>query len=184
MDVISIMDLLDNRDNFEYAFLVMNASTYRKLDSVATELGVDRKEFKRAALLGIKDENINAGFDQIFVLPDFYELMRWAKTGKVISEQTAKEMEDIAPPPDHVYPYEDQFKPEQEMEERVRIRKEYREFNNQRTADLNAIREALDEKAMFGLSVEVLYSAFESIRCNPERTIADAVADGIAEWIK
>jgi hypothetical protein len=185
MDIISVGHLMTHPNDFEYAFLVMNASTYQELVKAAAATGMDRNGFKKAALLGIKDASFLGQTGHIYVCPDFYELMRWAKTGGVIAPETAQEMEGLAPPPDHVYVYEDQIDTTcKTMAERVALRKEYRDYNNLRELDLAAIRNALDEKGMYGLNVEVLYSAFDSIRTNPKRSIADAIADGINEWIK
>jgi hypothetical protein len=53
---------------------------------------------------------------------------------------------------------------------------------DQRNQDLNAISAAIDDK--YGLSVEILWSAFEHIKCYPTCSIAEAIQYGFDEWVK
>jgi len=50
--------------------------------------------------------------------------------------------------------------------------------------DLRIINEALQEARNYGLEVEVIKSALNSMKTNPNQSTTDAMQSGLNEWIK
>lgn len=50
--------------------------------------------------------------------------------------------------------------------------------------DIETIREVLDSAQIYGLQVEVVYSALLAIKEHPDLPIKDAISFGYYEWIK
>lgn len=50
--------------------------------------------------------------------------------------------------------------------------------------DLKAINEALQEARNYGLETEVIKSALDSMRNDHNKSVFEAIQDGLNEWIK
>jgi len=50
--------------------------------------------------------------------------------------------------------------------------------------DIETIDKALKEAKEYGLEIEVIWSALHSMKTNSNRSIEEAICDGLEEWIK
>lgn len=50
--------------------------------------------------------------------------------------------------------------------------------------DIETIRKVLDSAQIYGLQVEIVYSALLAIKERPDLSIQDAISFGYYEWIK
>ena len=50
--------------------------------------------------------------------------------------------------------------------------------------ELQVIGQVLQEAKEWGVETEVVWSALESMKRNPNQSLAEAIYDGMSEWIK
>lgn len=50
--------------------------------------------------------------------------------------------------------------------------------------ELQAIGQALQEAKRYGLEAEIVWSALDSMKANPNQSLIEAIYYGMSEWIK